>query len=270
MKKTLILGTMLVASLSAEDSFTQYANFVIQSPVQNANIIQSSNKAFKIGVDYFYDNSDSLDTHFVNIPMQALVAENIYLEATLPFKYVSSESHGSESGLSDIMIGAAYSMGSLHSGKSRNVFGLRYNFDSGDETIDAQASSLDFYWDTMVKYSDFTLRSGVLFNYGFSYDDVDDEFSSILSVGLGHKCLLTKSLQTNAIISWYSAYGSSTSSGDIPGSDYDLVDLTLKWDTIKLKNTPVSFGAKIPLYATDYNGNDRKSFTFFVSAAGLF
>ena len=274
MKKTLLLTTILAASLSAQDPLGQYANFVIQSPVQNIDTLQNTDKNFKVGIDYFYDSADSIDTHFINIPVQGLVFENIYLEATLPFKYASYNSN-SESGLSDIMIGAAYSFGSMEAGSSRNVLGLRYNIDSGSDVIDAPAGSLDFYWDTMGKISDFTLRSGVLFNYMFGYDvansvSIDGGFDSLLSVGLGHECLLTESLQTNAIISWYSSYGDSTVLGDIPGTNYDLVDLTLKWDTLKLNNRQISFGAKIPLYATDFNGQDYKSFTFFVNAAGLF
>jgi len=277
MKKTLLLTTMLAASLSAQgpqEALGQYANFVVQSPVQNIDTLQNADKKFKIGVDYLYDNADNVGTHFINIPVQGLVTENIFLEATLPFKYASIDGQNNESGLSDIMIGGAYSFGSMEAGSSRNVLGLRYNFDSGVDVIDAKSSSLDFYWDTMGKISNFTLRSGLLFNYAFGYDlgtvDVDGGFDSLLSIGLGHECLLTESLQTNAIISWYSSYGDSTVLGDIPGTNYDLVDLTLKWDTLKLNNRQISFGAKIPLYATDFNGQDYKSFTFFVNAGGLF
>jgi len=279
MKKALVIGTMLVASLSAQNlqaPLGQYANFVIESPVQSIDLLQTNNKSYKIGVDYLYDNTDAIGTHFINIPVQALITENIYLEATLPFKYLSIDSYDNESGLSDIMIGGAYSFGSMQSGNSLNVLGLRYNFESGQDHVDAPSSSLDFYWDTMGKISDFTLRSGLLFNYAFGYDDsissisVDGGLNSLLSIGLGHECLFTEALETNAIVSWYSSYGDSTAFGDIPGTSYDIVDLTLKWDTLKLNNRQISFGAKIPLYSTSFNGDDYKSFTFFVSASGLF
>jgi len=262
MKKTLILGTLLAVSLSAQDSLGQYANFVMQSPAQNVHTLESSNKKIKIGVDYFYDNADAGDTHFVNIPVQALVTKNIYLEATLPFKYIDTDA-GSESGFDNMMVGAAYAMGELFGDKSHNVFGLRYNIDTGDETV-SYGDSMDMYWDSRNDVNNFTVRSGILFNFDFGDEIVKEDMSSLLSLNVGHKCLLTNALQTNAIVSWYTAYG------DTDATDYNIVDLTIKWDTLKLKDTPISFGAKIPLYATDIDGRDLKTFTFFVSAAGLF
>ena len=272
MKKTLLLGSLLAASLNAQDALGQYANFVIESPSHNVETLKSNKKMLKVGMQYFYDSADNLDTQLINIPIQALIAKNIYLEASLPFKFVSYTG-GSDSGLSDIMIGAGYTFGAIEEGESLHVLGLRYNLDNGDEThtLGALSSSIDFYWDTVGKMSDYTISTGLLFNYGFGYSVVEAGFnSSLLSLGIGHKCLLTEALQTNAILSWYTHYSDTTVLGDIPGTGYDLVDLTLKWDLLTIKETPISFGAKIPLYGTEYNGSDRKSFTFFVSAAGLF
>ena len=273
MKKILLSSLLITASLQAQSALGQYENFVIQSPAKNVETLATSKKMFKVGLDYFYEGSDAYSVSVINVPVQALVTKNVLLEASLPYKIVSPDVGSSESGLSDIMIGAGYTMGLVGSDQARQVFGLRYNI-AGDEKVAtaANVSTFDLYWDTLGKIGQFSVGSGVLLSYAL--DDVNNKeigSSSLLSINVGHDCLLTEELQTNAIISWYSKYSDETIFGHtIPNSSHNLVDLTLKWNTLKLKDTPISFGAKIPLYATDITGQDLKTYTFFVNAAGLF
>jgi hypothetical protein len=276
MKKIIPTAILAVATLVYADgsmplpisTLNQYMNTLASSPASTYEQLKEDDKNLNISLDVYLSDTYNI----VNIPISYVYNNKFGVSLYGSYLESSVQNQEDENGIGDTTVEISFNAGQFQDDVEyeNNIFGLRYTFSSGDEekNLGAGYDSVSIFWDSIyILNDDWTIYGSLLWT--FYFDDVvmnnnlyELGSEDILWAGFKHKCLLTDKVDTLVKLNWQGKYT------DIPDYSFDLVDITLQWESDKLINSfPVHAGVKIPVWDS---GEIDNEFLFFVGISKMF
>ncbi len=274
MKNSLFIGSVILSSsLLAIDNppslsiLTQYANTLVQSPSQTYMQLKNSKSNVKVSIDTYVSSSYNL----ANIPMSYVYNDSFGLSAYIAYAQSDYDTH-KDNGISDSTIEVSFNAGQFQDDIKfeNNIFGLRYTFATGDETLGLGngSDSVAVFWDsTYIINDEWTAYGSLLWNIYLDNVIIDSTkydlgSEDILWFGIKHKSLFSEKIDTSLKLNWQGKYN------DIQTQNYDIVDATLQWNSDRLiEHIPLNLGLKIPIWDSD---NVKNEVVFFVGVGAIF
>lgn len=231
------------------------------------------------------------DIKIFNIPLGLDVGYGFGVEMNVPIVSVEIDrvlgDDTTNTGLGDISVGGNYHFGTPSS-SGLSIVTLLYKTTTGDEEkylgSGADAYTFSYKYSKLVdeKYTLHLLGSYTI-NNDYSRTTpwntmVDIEYGDSYMVVMGGSmpCLLNDKITTSAKLTHFHADETTNKyqgGGEFKYGETDVTDLWVQWDSTELvSGVPLGFGIKIPLQNEVKNSRQDpdKTFSFYISAAGLF
>jgi len=279
MKKLLFLPLFTTLALTAAghpytvSSQTQYMNTLVDSISTKYTRLEENNTSTQVNLDALYSEYYTL----ANLDASYVYNNRVGISIYLPYvNYHNNELNPtvSESSMGDASVGISFDAGSFDNDlENKNIFELRYTYDSGDvkKGTGMGAQSVAILWETIGKIDDFTLYGSLMWTYYITDTEsgIDIGADDLLWFGASHPCLLSDKVETNLKFMWQSKYSDHDQNSDkITDSYYDIIDITLQWDSDRLiKNIPLTAGIRVPVYSSSHIDT---SVNAFIGIGGLF
>jgi hypothetical protein len=188
----------------------------------------------------------------------------------LPFVSSSMPEATTQNGVGDTTVEISFDAGNFEDDMEfeNNIFALRYTFATGDEkkSLGMGHDSVAIFWDSVYKLNNkWTIYGNLLWNFYFNDITVGGKSYSMGSEDLlwfGFKHQSFQKIDTMVKVNWQGKYN------DIPGQNYDMVDVTLEVQSDKLlKDSFVEAGIKLPVWQSSDVDNEL---LIFVGISGFY